>query len=90
MALPGSNLDLPSDRGVGVMLYLSGTSFNSLEHAIEADFIKDIRVLSVVANVIANPLGSAFPYTINIQVEVSTGVLGFSFGWSNQGVIPFT
>src|ERR1700677_2752981 len=78
--LPDSNPDVPG-RGVGVVLYLSGSSEDlaGLVGAIEADFQKDFRVQACAATLSQEPDGS---WLIQVEVEAIVGVFTLSFRYS--------
>lgn len=80
VCLPNGNPDAPG-RGVGVLLYLSGTltDLQGLPAKIEADFEQDFRVVGCAASLGQNPDGS---YTIQILVQSVVGVLTFNFGYA--------
>jgi hypothetical protein len=88
--LPGSNPDLPSNRGVGIMLYINGTEeqLRGLPARIDADWEQDSRVLKSVSTLTPQPAGAEFPFIISSQVESVAGVFGLSYGWSQQGLVP--
>ena len=88
---PGSNLDFgtPNTRGVGIMTYLSGTEAQlaGLPARIDAEFLQDDRDTGSLTTITAQPDGSRL---ISSQVESVAGVVGLSWGWSQQGVVPIT
>jgi hypothetical protein len=87
--MPGSNLDFgtPNVRGIGIMMYLSGTSAQlvGLPGRIDAEFVLDPRVTSSYTTLTKRADGS---YLIASQVETVSGVTGLSWGWSQAGLFP--
>lgn len=89
--LPGSNLDFgdSNSRGVGIMTYLNAPvgRLQGLPARIDAEFLQDPRVRESYTQVQPQPDGS---YVIATQVTTVVGVIGFSWGWSQQGLFPQT
>lgn len=78
---PGTNFDDP-DRGVGVEQYLGATvdQFQSLQTLIENQFNRDDRVYSTSCSIAQSDDGT---FSIQIDVQVSEGVVPLEFGWQN-------
>ena len=85
--MPGSNLDFgtPNTRGVGIMMYLSGTTAQlaGLPGRIDAEFEQDVRVTTSATAIMKQADGS---YLISTQLVAVAGVVGVSWSWSQSGV----
>lgn len=81
--LPGSNLDDPN-RGIGIMLYLSGTSQNlsTLPALIETQLNADSRISGAAVTITAQK--DLTTYDITVQVQVADSVLGLQFQFSSS------
>lgn len=82
----GSNPD-DEDRGVGLLSCLSGTDNPTVVgRLIEADFMKDERVLSCIATVTRSDAGNAgVVATVDIEVTTTDGLLKLGYSVNADG-----
>lgn len=84
----GSNPD-DEDRGVGLLSRLSSTDDErKIARLIEADFVKDDRVLSVVASVtVANNGNAGAVFSISIEVTTNNDLLKLGYDVGANGAL---
>ncbi len=79
--LPGSNPDLP-DSGVGVQMYLSGTSQNlqGLSAKIVEQFTRDNRIDTCTADIAQQANGM---WLLAVSIGVDGNTIPLEYGWQN-------